>query len=47
MPIIGIEKRKIGDEVSVQFVRNGTSYETKLRLKEDILSHLGPKVACT
>jgi serine protease Do len=24
----------IGDEVSVQFVRNGTSYETKLRLKE-------------
>jgi S1-C subfamily serine protease len=24
----------IGDEVSVQFVRNGTSYETKLRLRE-------------
>jgi serine protease Do len=24
----------IGEEVSVQFVRNGTSYETKLRLKE-------------
>jgi serine protease Do len=24
----------IGDEVSVQFVRNGTSYETRLRLKE-------------
>jgi serine protease Do len=24
----------IGDEVSVHFVRNGTSYETKLRLKE-------------
>jgi serine protease Do len=24
----------IGEEVSIQFVRNGTSYETKLRLKE-------------
>jgi serine protease Do len=24
----------IGDEVSIQFVRNGTSYETKLRLRE-------------
>jgi hypothetical protein len=24
----------IGEEVPVQFVRNGTSYETKLRLKE-------------
>lgn len=24
----------IGEEVSVQFVRNGTSYETRLRLKE-------------
>ncbi len=24
----------IGEEVSVQFVRNGTSHETKLRLKE-------------
>jgi S1-C subfamily serine protease len=24
----------IGDEVSLQFVRNGASYETKLRLRE-------------
>ncbi len=29
-----LSRLSIGDEVSVQFVRNGTSYETKLRLKE-------------
>jgi serine protease Do len=29
-----LSRLAIGEEVSVQFVRNGTSYETKLRLKE-------------
>ena len=32
--VVALSHLAIGDEVSVQFVRNGTSYETKLRLKE-------------
>jgi serine protease Do len=29
-----LSRLAIGDEVSVEFVRNGTTYETKLRLRE-------------
>jgi serine protease Do len=32
--VVALSHLSIGDEVSIQFVRNGTSYETKLRLKE-------------
>ena len=32
--VVALSHLSIGDEVSVQFVRNGTSYETKLRLRE-------------
>jgi serine protease Do len=32
--VTALSRLAIGEEVSVQFVRNGTSYETKLRLKE-------------
>jgi serine protease Do len=32
--VTALSRLAIGEEVSVQFVRNGTSYETKLRLRE-------------